>query len=112
MKKEIKKSRKDARFDHLIELTKTINAMIVLDSVARGYILSQYQNAISRLTALKITNKVYADMNRQDLFKEYDELEKQFKMLNIFSDESYRAVSTQWSYMLNTFNPNASWYKD
>lgn len=112
MKKEIKKSRKDSRFDHLVEFTKMINSMVVLDGMSRGYIILQYQTAISRLTGLKITNKVYADMTREDLFKEYDDMEKQFKMLNIFSDAFYRAISIQWNYMLNTFNPNASWYKD
>lgn len=115
---EKKPTRADARVAALKRLMFTLDEMPI-SSTAKNIITAEWTKTYDRLNSLMVKHpskkkwvEVWQEMRREDLFKEYDVVEKHFKYLSIFSQDFYSVLSNRWNDLLSTFNPNASWYQD
>lgn len=117
-KKEEKLTRADARVEALKRLVTTLEAM-PLNSLAKDFITKEWTKTYDRFNSLRVQHsgkKQWAEfwqgLKREDLFKEYDAVEKHFKYLSIFSQSFYSALCNCWDQLLNTFSPHTTWYQD
>lgn len=100
------KTKEEIRKELLIQFEQIISSMIVLHPIAKHAIIGAYQDTIVRLSKKNITMKSWTAMGPEDLFSEINEVEIQFRMLEIFSDKFYSLLRSQWNQMLGTFNPH------
>jgi len=108
MKKTKTTAPKEARSKFISDFMLQMNSLAVLDGNFRSFIVRKYLAAIERLDGEKLTTPQKWDKtDRSILFKEYDEIESQVKLLRIFSDGFMfdSGINSAWRNMLNTFNP-------
>lgn len=117
-KKEEKPTRADARVAALKRLMYTLDEMPI-SSTAKNIITAEWTKTYDRFNSLSATcpskkkwAELWKEMDYNEMFQEYQVIEKHFKYLSIFSQDFYSVLNSRWNDLLSTFNPNASWYQD
>lgn len=86
-----------------------MDSMRVLSPEIRDYIMEEYWTARARVSKMRITEKSWPKLTREELWREHDEMESQLQNLRIFSDDFYSILYRMWYEMLNAFNPNVTY---
>lgn len=104
-KKEILPTREEAMQICTDKLKSILDAMIVIDQNTKTEIRYQYGLTNQRLSNMKITEKNWYGIPPHELWQEYEELEKQLKYLEIFSDKFFRILYMRWYDLIQIYNP-------
>jgi len=105
MKTKTESPRDKMRKQVLFKLQQKLNALIVIDGATKAHIMNTFHNHDKTLSKMKLTEKKWSALGNEQLWKTYNELEEQFKMLNIFSDKFFSILHTAYFELAQVHNP-------
>ena len=103
-KKNKKPTQEEVRTECMQRFRNILSTLIVIDGATKAQILNIYHNTDVKLRKMKLTKNKWSKLDI-DLYSEYNDIEKQFKMLNIFSDKFYSVLYLAWYELIESHNP-------